>query len=156
MSITPYDAQRLSYQLCDNNNALTILLDGTYPLHSLEIHHNDHDGYFAGESFSPSEKEACGEHVLAQFLDQALAELNGKPKVAIKDFGIAQVRSIANELFDGDSARLAELVSGVDAKFRRLEALESLCTELVKRSPGGCYFLPWAERFAHLGIKASK
>lgn len=85
-----------------------------------------------------------------------MAELSEKQPAATKEFGIEQVRYIASELFDGDSARLSELVQGVDAKFRRLEALEKLCTELVKRSPGGCYFAPWAERFGRLGIKTSK
>jgi hypothetical protein len=83
-----------------------------------------------------------------------MAELNGKSPAATNNFGIEQVRIIASELFDGDSTRFSELVQGADAKFRRLEALENLCTDLVKRSPGGCYFLPWAERFASLGIKS--
>lgn len=85
-----------------------------------------------------------------------MVEFSEKSPVKTNDFGIEQVRYIASELFDGDSARLAELIQEVDAKFRRLEALENLCTELVKRSPGGCYFATWAERFGRLGIKASK
>lgn len=85
-----------------------------------------------------------------------MVELNEKSPAKTNEFGIEQVKYIASELFDGDSTRLAELVQGVDAKFRRLEVLENLCTELVKRSPGGCYFAPWAELFGRLGIKASK
>ena len=76
--------------------------------------------------------------------------------IAAENLDIKQVNIIANELFDGDSTRFAELLHGVDMKFRRLQALEALCAEMVTRSPGGCYFLPWAERLATLGIKRSK
>ena len=66
----------------------------------------------------------------------------------------SDVQEIANELFDGDSARFNELVSGVNEKFTRLELLEKLLQEMVNNPPGKAYFVPWAEKLKKHGIKA--
>lgn len=74
----PYSADRLSYQLEDNNSTLVILLDGKTTFTSIEIHHDEQDGYFRGESFTERDKDTYGEDTLNALVEHALLSLNAE------------------------------------------------------------------------------
>jgi len=66
----------ITYQIEDNNCVLRIIDNGEETLCSIEIHHDEREGYFIDDSFSARADDTYGTEVLQKIKDDALNELN--------------------------------------------------------------------------------
>lgn len=151
----PYESHRLNYKICDNKCALIILLDGQETTTGIEIHHNEHDGFFQGEGFSIMEEQIFGTENLLNLVDKALIELNQYFSVS-KTISIEQIKSISLELLDGNNQRLLELLTIFQDTIDRNKKLENFCHIMLDSLPYSKKNKPLVDHLSTLGIHKLK